>query len=55
MVNLDVGELGDGGCLEQTGIIQPGMVKGQKIQPAALQGGKATAVDVGVAIQQQIS
>lgn len=55
MVNLDVGEFGDGGCLEQTGIIQPGAVKGQKIQLAALQGGQAPAVNGGIAVQQQIA
>ena len=55
MVDLDVGELGDGSRLEQTGIIQPGPVKGQKVQLAALQGGQAAAVNGGVAVQQQIA
>lgn len=55
MVDLDVGEFGDGGRLEQTGIIQPGAVECQKIQLAALQGGQAAAVDGGVPVQQQIA
>ena len=55
MVDLDVGELGDGGRLEQTGIIQPGAVECQKVQLAALQGGQAAAVDGGVAGQQQLA
>ena len=55
MVDLDVGELGDGSRLEQTGIIQPGPVKGQKVQLAALQGGQAAAVNGGVVVQQQIA
>ena len=55
MVDLNVGELGDGGRLEQTGIIQPGAVEGQKVQLAALQGRQAAAVDGGVAVQQQIA
>ena len=55
MVDLDVGELGDGGRLEQTGIIQPGAVEGEKVQLAALQGGQAAAVDGGVAVQQKIA
>ena len=50
-----MGELGDGGRLEQTGIIQPGAVECQKVQLAALQGGQAAAVDGGVAVQQQIA
>ena len=49
MVDLDVGELGDGDRLEQTGIVQPGAVERQKVQLAALQGGQAAAVDGGVA------
>ena len=28
MVDLDVGELGDGGCLEQPAVVQPGAVEG---------------------------
>ena len=55
MVDLDVGELGDGGCLEQPAVVQPGAVEGQKIQLAVLQGGQAAAVDGGVAVQQQIA
>ena len=55
MVDLDVGELGNGGRLEQTGIVQPGAVERQKVQLAALQGGQAAAVDGGVAVQQQIA
>ena len=55
VVDLDVGELGDGGRLEQAGIIQPGAVEGQKIQFAALQGRQAAAVDSDVAVQQQIA
>ena len=53
VVNPDMGELGDGGCLEQTGIIQPSVVKGQQVQLTALQGGQAAAVDPGVPGQQQ--
>ena len=53
VVNPDMRELGDGGCLEQTGIIQPGVVKGQQVQLTALQGGQAAAVDPGVPGQQQ--
>ena len=55
MVDLDVGEFGDRGCLEQTGIIQPGVVEGQKVQLTALQGRQAAAVDGSVAIQQQVA
>ena len=55
MVDLDVGELGNGGRLEQTGIVQPGAVEGQKVQFAALQSGQAAAVDPGVTVQQQIA
>ena len=29
VVDPDVGEFGDGGCSKQTGILQPGVVKGQ--------------------------
>ena len=55
MVDLDVGELGNGGRLEQTGVVQPGAVEGEKVQLAALQGGQTAAVDGGVAVQQQIA
>ena len=55
MVDLDVGEFGDGGCSKQTGIIHPGAVECQKVQLAALQGGQAAAADSGVAVQQQIA
>ena len=55
MVDLNVGELGNGGRLEQTGIVQPGAVECQKIQLTALQGGQAAAMDGGVAVQQQIA
>ena len=48
MVDLDVGELGDGGRLKQPSIVQSGAVEGQKVQLAALQGGQAAAVDSGV-------
>ena len=53
VVDPDMRELGDGGCLEQTGIIQPSVVKGQQVQLTALQGGQAAAVDPGVPGQQQ--
>ena len=53
VVDPDMGELGDGGCLEQPGIIQPGVVKGQQVQLTASQGGQATSVDPGVPGQQQ--
>ena len=43
MVDLDVGEFGNSGCLEQPGIIQPGAVEGEKVQLAALQGGQHPA------------
>ena len=52
VVNPDMGELGDGGCLEQTGIIQPSVVKGQQVQLTALQGGQSASVDPGVPCQQ---
>ena len=55
MVYLDVGELGNGGRLEQTSIIQPGAVESDKILLAALQGGQTAAVDGGIAVQQQIA
>ena len=55
MVDLDVGELGNGSCLEQTGIVQSGAVECQKIKFTALQGGQAAAIDPGVAVQQQIA
>ena len=55
MVDLDVGELGDGGRLEQTGIIQLGTVERQKVQLTALQSGQTAAVDGGVTVQQQIT
>ena len=55
MVDLDMGELGDGGRLEQTGVVQPGPIKGQKVQLAAVQGGQAAAVNGRIAVQQQIA
>ena len=55
MVDLDVGEFGDGGRLEKTGIVQPGAVESDKVQLAALQGGQTAAVDGGIAVQQQIA
>ena len=55
VVDPDMRELGDGGCLEQTGIIQPGTVERQKVQLAALQSGQTAAVDGGVTVQQQIT
>ena len=39
--------------MEQPGIIQPGVVKGQQVQLTASQGGQATSVDPGVPGQQQ--
>ena len=53
VVDPDMGELGDGSRLEQAGIIQPGAVKGQQVQLAALQGGQAASDDPGVPGQQQ--
>ena len=50
-----MGELGNGGRLEKTGIIQSGAVERQKVQLAALQGGQAATMDGGVAVQQQIA
>ena len=44
-----MGELGDGGCLEQTGIIQPSVVKGQQVQLTALQGGQMCIRDRSIA------
>ena len=55
MVDLDVGELGNRGCLEQSGIVQPGAVEGQKVQLAVLERGQAVTVDGGIAVQQQIA
>ena len=55
MVDLDVGEPGDGGRLEQSGVVQPGAVERQQVYFTLPQGGQAAAVDSGVAIQQQIA
>ena len=55
VVNPDMGKLGDGGCLDQTGIIQPCAAECQKIQLAALQGGQTAAADGGVTVQQQMT
>ena len=46
VVDLDVGELGDGGRLEKAVIIQPGVVQGQEVDLAIPQGGQAAAMAV---------
>ena len=55
MVDMDMGEFGYGGGLNQSGIIQACAIECQKIQLAALQSGQTATVNGDVTVQQQIA